>query len=113
MKYKFENLEVWQLSMKLVHLIYRVTKTFPDEEKFSLTSQTKRAAISINLNIAEGAGRKTKNDFANFVRNSIGSTLEVIACLKIAKQEQYINNYSEIEEIIQELYFKLIGLENF
>lgn len=113
MKYKFENLEVWKLSMGLVHLIYKITKKFPNEEKFGLISQIRRAAISIGLNIAEGSGRKTKKDFANFTRNAIGSTLEVIACLRIAEQEKYISNYSEIKEVIQELYFKLIGLEKF
>lgn len=99
--------------MKLVHLIYKETKKFPAEEKFGLSSQIRRAAISIGLNIAKGAGRKTKKDFANFTRNAIGSTLEVIACLRIAEQEKFINNYLEIEEIIRELYFKLIGLEKF
>lgn len=113
MKYNFENLEVWKLSMKLVNLIYTITNNFPNEEKFALSSQIRRAAISISLNLAEGSGRKTSKDFANFVRNSIGSTLEVIACLKIAEQQRIINNYSTIYNLLKELYFKLIGLEKY
>ena len=113
MKYNFENLEVWKLSMNLVNLIYKATNNFPAEEKFGLTSQIRRAAISIGLNVAEGAGRKTKKDYANFTRNAIGSTLEVIACMRIAEQENFINNYPLIEEVTKELYFKLIGLEKY
>ena len=112
-KFKFENLEIWQLSMDLVKHIYILTKRFPVIEQYALTSQLRRAAISVPLNIAEGSGRKTKKDFANFLRNAIGSTLEVITCLKIALQEKYISSeiYKDISLKAQELYFKLIAFE--
>ncbi|MFA6475592.1 MAG: four helix bundle protein [Patescibacteria group bacterium] len=112
MRYKFEDLEVWQLSLKLIGSVYKIAKDFPDNERFGLTSQIKRAATSINLNIAEGSGRSTKKDFASFVRNSIGSTREVIACLRIAEQEKFLHTDSTTyEDTIQALYFKLIALD--
>lgn len=112
MHYKFEDLEVWQLSLKLISLIYEVAKSFPRDEQFGLTSQIKRAVTSINLNIAEGSGRSTKKNFAAFVRNAIGSTREVIACLRIAEQEKFLHNdIKPTEDTIQALYFKLIALD--
>lgn len=112
MKYKFEELIVWQLSLEVVKGVYFISKEFPDDEKFGMTSQIKRAATSINLNIAEGSGRSTKKDFANFVRNAIGSTIEVIACLRIANQQNFIGTNTEnLEGKIQELFFKLIALD--
>lgn len=112
MKFKFEELIVWQLSLEVIKGVYYLTKKFPDDEKFGMTSQIKRAATSINLNIAEGSGRGTKKDFANFVRNAIGSTIEVIACLRIAKQQDFFQiNIEGLENKLQELYFKLIALD--
>jgi four helix bundle protein len=113
MQFNFEKLEVWQLGMKVVNKIYRIVKNFPASERFELTSQIKRASLSIPLNIAEGSGRKTKKDFCKFLRNSIGSILEVITCLKIALQEKFIteNEYEENLVLLEKIYFKLIALE--
>ena len=63
----FKNLCVWQKSHEFVLEIYKITKDFPNEEKFGLTSQIRRATTSIALNIAEGCGRKTEKEFANFL----------------------------------------------
>ena len=112
MKFKFEELNVWQLSLEVIEGVYYLTKKFPEDEKYGMTSQIKRAATSISLNIAEGSGRSTKKDFANFVRNAIGSTIEVIACLRIAEQQEFIQiNIEGLENKLQELYFKLIALD--
>lgn len=113
MQFNFEKLEVWQLSMNMVSLVYRITKNFPSSERFELTSQTKRAAVSVVLNIAEGSGRKTKKDFCHFLRIAIGSTLETVTCLKIALQESFITekDYDEAAALLEKIYFKLIALE--
>ena len=99
--------------MELVHFVYKLTKKFPKEEMFGLSSQIKRAALSVPLNVAEGSGRKTGKDFANFIRNSISSVLEVLTCGEIAFQEKFINSgdFESLKAKTEEIYFKLIALE--
>lgn len=114
-EYGFYRLEVWKLGMKLVSDVYDITKKFPSDEKFSLVSQIRRAAISVPLNIAEGSSKRTKKDFASFVRIALGSLMEVMACLEIALGQKFTNNveHEKFQKIIQELYFKLISLDKF
>lgn len=114
-EYGFYRLEVWKLGMKLVSEIYDITKKFPNEEKFSLISQIRRAAISVPLNIAEGSIKRTKKDFASFVRIALGSLMEVMTCLEISLDQKYISKieYEKFQKTIQELYFKLISLDKF
>ena len=114
-EYSFYRLDVWKLGMNLVNEIYTITKNFPSEEKFCLTSQLRRAAVSVPLNIAEGSIKRTKRDFASFVRISLGSLMEVMTCIEIAFNHKYINQkeYEKIQNLIQELYFKLISLDKF
>ena len=64
---KFEDLKIWQKSMKLAELVYDATRHFPSEEKFNLTSQMRRCSVSIPSNIAEGAGRNSKKEFNQFL----------------------------------------------
>ncbi len=78
MKYSFENLEVWQKSRELVKEIYGVTSDFPADEKFGLTSQLRRAAVSVSSNIAEGSSRWSKKDQARFYEIAFGSLIEVL-----------------------------------
>lgn len=66
MYYRFENLEVWKLGKEFVVEIYKITKNFPKDELFGLTSQLRRAAVSVVLNIAEGSDRKSDNEFKIF-----------------------------------------------
>jgi len=96
-EYGFYRLEVWKLGMKLVNEIYSVTKKFPNEEKFCLVSQVRRAAISVPLNIAEGSAKRTKKDFASFVRIALGSLMETMTCLEISLEQKYItkNEYEK------------------
>lgn len=77
-KFSFEKLTVWIDSKELVKLIYSVTKTFPQEEKFGLTSQLRRASISVASNLAEGTSRKTNKDKAHFTTISYSSLKEVL-----------------------------------
>lgn len=76
--YSFEKLEVWQLARVFRKDMYLVTKNFPGEEKFGLTSQIRRAASSITVNLAEGSGRASTMDKAHFTNMAITSALEVI-----------------------------------
>ena len=78
MKYAFENLEVWQKSRHLVKSVYLLTSSFPEEEKFGLTSQMRRASISISSNIAEGSTRWSRKDQARFYEIAFGSLIEVL-----------------------------------
>lgn len=78
MKYSFENLEVWQKSRELVKEIYGITSDFPADEKFGLTSQLRRAAVSVSSNIAEGSSRWSKKDQARFYEIAFGSLIEVL-----------------------------------
>ncbi len=85
------DLVVWQKSMHFVTDVYQVTKTFPREEIYGLTSQLRRAAVSIPSNIAEGHGRDSKNEFHQFIGHSRGSLLEVETQLEIAHSLGYID----------------------
>lgn len=111
-KYNFENLQVYKLALELVAEIYKITRDWPKEELFALSSQIKRAVISIVLNIAEGSGKGSKKDFARFLSTSIGSVFEVRACLHIALTLSYIegNRMRAINEKIDELFFKISAL---
>lgn len=90
MKFGFEELEVWNLALEIIDGVYAIADKFPPVELYNLTSQMRRAAISISLNIAEGSGRYHKKDFARFIRLAIGSLLEVVAGLKIAIRREYL-----------------------
>ena len=99
---KYTNLEIWKKSYSLALQIYGISKTFPNDEKFGLISQIRRASVSIPINIAEGAGRATEKDFANFIQIAIGSANEVECELMLAKDLGYVN-----EDIFQNLYDQL------
>jgi four helix bundle protein len=84
MKHNFKNLVVWQKARKLNKLIYEITSTFPESEKFGIVNQIRRASISIMSNIAEGSGRRSEKEFNHFLDYAYASSLEleslVIAC---------------------------------
>ena len=86
MSYSYRDLTVWQKSMALVKLIYLETRLFPKEEIFGLTSQMRRAAVSIPCNIAEGQGRASKKEFKQFIAISRGSVLELQTQLQLAAE---------------------------
>ena len=87
----FESLAVWQESQNLAVDVYKVTKAFPKEELFAMTSQLRRAASSISANIAEGFGRTSKNDKLHFYTMAYGSLLEVKNFLYLAQKLDYID----------------------
>lgn len=88
----FKDLAIWQRSHKLTLEIYRVTQHFPKEEMFGLTSQIRRAVSSIPTNIAEGCGRRTNAELANFLNIASGSASEVEYEILLAKEIGYVNN---------------------
>ena len=87
----FRHWDVWLSSKKLVTIIYNVTNKFPDSEKFGIVSQMRRAAISIPLNIAEGAGRSTEKDFRSFLHIAMGSAFELETLLDISKDLGFLD----------------------
>lgn len=87
----FKTLNYWKRAYKFSLDIYRETTSFPREEKYGLTSQIRRAAISIPINISEGSGRNSKKEFANFLQISLGSASEVECELLLSKDIGYLN----------------------
>ena len=112
MKFRHEDLEVYKIAMGLVEEVYKLAEKLPAKELYGLRSQLTRSVVSIPLNIAEGSGKHSMDDFARFVRNAIGSLLETDTNLKIAIRIKYLNegDYLLVDKSIQELYFKLIAL---
>ncbi len=90
--FRFENLQIWQESRRLVQEIYHITKVFPQTEQFGLTSQMRRAMISVACNIAEGCGRNSDKDFAHFLEQSYSSLMEVVSLLYISGDLAFIAN---------------------
>ena len=103
MVHNFRELEVWKRSMSLTGHVYALTRKYPEEEKFGLTSQTQRAVVSIASNIAEGAGRGTDKDFAHFLNVALGSAFEVETQVILARQFLYITE-EEQEMLLTELH---------
>ncbi len=109
MAFKFENLEVWKKAISLGFRIHELTRSFPKEELYILTSQIKRAADSIALNIAEGSTGQSNAEFKLFLGYSIRSAIEVVSCLYIGKaraiikEKEFQELYKEIETIVNML----------
>ena len=82
----FHDLDVWQRAMELTLAIYQLTTSFPEAEKFGLTNQLRRAAVSIPSNIAEGSGRATQGEYVQFLGHARGSAFEVETQLEIAEK---------------------------
>ena len=108
----FRNLKVWQQSMVLVEEIYTVTRSFPRYEQFGLTSQLRRAAVSIPSNIGEGKRRKRQLVFLNHLDIALGSQAEVEVQLDIAKRVGFLGaqDYERIQMITEEVGRMLNGL---
>ena len=112
-QFSFEKLEVWQLARKLAADIYKRTASFPGEEKYSLTSQIRRSAVSVSANIAEGTTRSTAKDQAYFTTISFSSLMELFNHLIIASDLGYISEgeLAEYRQKIQPLSVKLSNLK--
>ena len=103
--FRFEKLDIWQRSRDFVKMIYQISQTFPATELYGLTSQIRRAAISVSLNIAEGAKSGSDKEFNRFLYMASRSLDEVVACLYLAKdiklldQDTFNTTYQSAEEL--------------
>ena len=110
----FKKLSVWQKTRAFVKNLYLLTNKFPNEEKFGLTQQIRRASVSLFSNIAEGAGRNTNADFAHFLDMANGSAFEVETQLYVAADLEYIS-LQELDSLLsplQEIEKMLYNLRN-
>ncbi|MET4569700.1 four helix bundle protein [Rhodanobacter soli] len=105
-----ERLEVWRDAMDLVEAIYRISAGFPDSERFTLTSQLRRAAISIPSNIAEGAARRSTPEYLRFLSMARGSLSELDTQLQIAERLVYVSSTQDVTELINRVFAKLNAL---
>lgn len=108
----YKELIVWQKSFNLVLSIYSIMRDMPSDEKFGLTSQIKRSAVSVPSNIAEGFGRKSQKSFSQFLKISRGSLLELETQLLITKELKLIEINSDIFLKIEEISKMLNSLIN-
>ncbi len=112
--FNFEKLDVWRRAVDFAAFVYDCTKTFPAEERFGITSQMRRAVVSVSSNIAEGSSRSSRQDFARFVEMAVGSLYELVSQGFIARKQGLLDEqafqklYSESEELIR----MLSGLRN-
>jgi four helix bundle protein len=112
MKKPHKRLLAWQKSMDLVVKIYELTKTLPREEIYGLTSQIRRAAVSVPSNISEGAAGRTVTQFRNSLAVAIGSLNEISTQLEIAHRVGYLDKYdqSQAESMVDECLALTYGL---
>ena len=94
-----KDLEVWKISMDFVVDVYKLTQFFPNDEKFGLTSQLRRAAVSIPSNIAEGAARKGAKEYIQFLYIALGSIAELDTQLIIAERLGYVQTDKQLETL--------------
>ena len=107
-KYKFQRLEVYQLALEYLDLLYELAKTLPAEEKYNLTSQLQRAATSIVLNIAEGSTGQSDAEQNRFLGLAMRSYLETVACLDIAQRRAFVkDSLHNVREFGHRLFTKL------
>ena len=106
--FNFEKLEVWHKAITFADLVYRVTRSFPTDERFGLTHQLRRAAVSISSNVAEGSARSSA-DFAKFIGSAAGSPYEVVTQATVAREQGFVGGdddarvYAGAEEIVRML----------
>ena len=115
MNYSFEKLEVWDDARELTRIIYRITRGFPDDERFGITHQMRRAAISVSSNIVEGSYRSTGKDKSNFMTIAYSSLMELLNQTIVSFDLSYINDtqYKEIRSQIEKVSNKLNSLTKY
>ncbi|HTR42542.1 MAG TPA: four helix bundle protein [Pseudomonadales bacterium] len=89
--FNFEKLDVWHKAIDFADLVYALTRAFPESERFGLTNQMRRAAVSISSNIAEGSSRASKNDFGRNIEIATGSIFEVVSQANISKRQGFLS----------------------
>jgi four helix bundle protein len=110
--FNFEKLEVWQEAINFADSVYAITRTFPEAERFGLTNQMRRAAVSISSNLAEGSSRASRPDFARFVEIATGSLFEVISQATVSKRQGFLSeaDYNQLYSACEKQSKMLSGL---
>jgi len=103
-----KDLDIWKLGIDLVEMIYKLTKKYPKEELYGLTTQIRRSSVSVPSNIAEGAARKNKNEFLQFLYVSLGSLSELETQLIISQRLEYLYS-DDVFETVEKLRRKLLN----
>jgi four helix bundle protein len=108
----FERLEVWGKAIEFADMVYSVTRNFPSDERFGLTNQMRRAAVSVSSNIAEGSARISRKDFARFVEIASGSLFEVVSQSFIGRNQGFLSpeNFQILYDAAEEQGRMLSGL---
>jgi four helix bundle protein len=112
--FNFEKLDVWQKAIDFADLVYNQTRSFPADERFGLTNQMRRAAVSVSSNIAEGTSRMSQTDFARFIEIATGSVFEVVSQSFIARRQGFLTQeaFAELNSAADEIGRMLSGLRN-
>src|SRR5436190_16216415 len=90
--FNFEKLDVWRKAIDFADLVYNQTRQFPSDERFGLTNQMRRAAVSISSNIAEGTSRLSQTDYARFIEIATGSVFEAVSQAFIGRRQRFLND---------------------
>ena len=108
----YRDLIVWQKAMELTKKVYQITKTFPKDEIYGLTSQIRRCSVSVPSNIAEGRGRNSNKEFIRFLNIALGSIYELQTQLELALSFNYISTFDDINKLSIEVEKMLNALIN-
>ena len=114
MAFDFEKLDVYRKALAFANHVYQITKAFPKEEQFGIVSQLRRAALSIAQNLAEGCGRRSKNDRRHFFDMARSSIYEYVPLLQLSKEQRFLQDgsYEKLYEDSTELSRMISGLIN-
>ena len=110
--FNFEKLDVWQVAVGYADDIYRVTRAFPDDEKFGLRSQMRRSAVSISANLAEGSAKSSNKEFVRFMQIAFASLMETVSHLEISRRQSFLapEAHQELYELSERLGKMISGL---
>ena len=113
-KFRFYELDVWRKAIDYADVVYELTRRFPDNKRFGLTSQLRRAAVGVSSNIAEGSGRSTDPDFARFVDIAYGSLMETVSQLCVSLRQDFVTReqFDAATALADEVARMLSGLRN-
>jgi len=112
--FNFEKLDTWHEAITFADSVYRITRHFPDEERFGLTNQMRHAAVSISSNIAEGSSRSSRPDYIRFLEIATGSLFEVVSQATIGRHQGFLSQleYDELYQAAEKQSRMLSGLRN-
>ena len=112
--FNFEKLDTWHQAISFADLVYQLTRRFPDEERFGLTNQMRRAAVSISSNIAEGSSRSSRPDYIRFLEIATGSLFEIVSQATIGRNQGFLSttDYEQLYQAAEKQSRMLSGLRN-